>query len=253
METITLTFGDCAENHRGMQKIGKERTSGLSFSELEEIQQWFISQGKQCDMIDLSTVLPEDVKEKAEPAFLLVVKDGCGALTDKDALMAEQASLSRDTKAFMYGRVVNKKARHNLCFSDFDQEADYGEGKGTVVSFERLPKLRNVRTILGLIGGRKLDDLQCEGNYYYNIKKTYIGFHGDTERRIVVAIRLGAEFPIHFQWFRDTLPVGKMYTRVLGDGDVYFMSEKAVGFDWKTKKKLTLRHAAGPEKIVKTW
>jgi hypothetical protein len=25
----------------------------------------------------------------------------------------------------MYGRVVNKRARHNICFSDFDQEPDY--------------------------------------------------------------------------------------------------------------------------------
>lgn len=253
METITLTFGDCAENHRGMQKIGKEGSSGLSFTDLKEIQQWFVSQGKICEMIDLTQLLPEDERKLADPAYLLVVKDGCCALTDKDALFKEQLALPRDTKAFMYGRVVNKKARHNLCFSDFDQEANYEEGKGTVMSFKRLPRLRNVREMLGLVGGRKLEGLQCEGNYYYNVEKTYIGFHGDTERRIVVALRLGADFPIHYQWFKESKPIGEFFSLILSDGDVYFMSEKAVGYDWKTKKKTTLRHAAGDERIVKTW
>ena len=29
--------------------------------------------------------------------------------------------------------------------------------------------------------------------------------------------------------------------------DMYIMSEKAVGFDWKKKKMLTLRHTAGKD------
>lgn len=253
METITLTFGDCAENHRGMQKIGTEVSSGMSVSELKSVQKWFEEKGKECELADLRECLSDDEKEKVEEAYVLIVKGGCGVLTDVDGLIAEQKSLSRDTKAFMYGRVVNKKARHNLCFSDFDQDAKYEEGKGTVVSFERLPHLAEVRKKLGEFGVEKLVKLQCEGNYYYDVKKTYIGFHGDTERRIVVAVRLGADFPIHFQWFQKSEAKGKMFTRVLSNGDVYFMSEKAVGFDWKLKKKYTLRHAAGAEKIVKKW
>ena len=42
-----------------------------------------------------------------------------------------------------------------------------------------------------------------EGNYYYDIKKCGIGFHGDAERRKVVGIRLGDSIPLHFQWFLD--------------------------------------------------
>jgi hypothetical protein len=253
METITLTFGDCAENHRGMQKIGKEVSVGMSVDDLKVAKKWFEEKGKVCELTDLRMCLPEEEREKAEKAEVLIVKGGCDVLTDVDGLRSEQMELPRDTKAFMYGRVVNKKARHNLCFSDFDQEADYEEGKGTVVSFGRLPHLAEVRKKLGEIGVEKLTGLQCEANYYYDVRKTYIGFHGDTERRIVVAVRLGADFPMHFQWFQKSEAKGELFTRMLSNGDVYFMSEKAVGFDWKLKKKYTLRHAAGDVKIVKSW
>ena len=253
METITLTFGDCAENHRGMQAIGGMAESGLSGADLEMAKEWFEKKGKVCEMIDLRSLLPEGDREKAGEAFLLIVKDGCDAVVDKVALTVEQNTLERDTKAFMYGRVVNKKARHNLCFSDFDQVADYEKKKGTVVLFEKLPVLAAIRSVLPEICGKKVENLQCEANYYYDVKKTYIGFHGDTERRIVVAFRLGAAFPIHYQWFKESKPVGVLLTKMLNGGDVYFMSEKAVGFDWKKKKIYTLRHAAGAEKLVKKW
>ena len=254
METITLTFGDCAENHRGMQAIGEMAKSGLTEKELEATRVWFETSGKKCEMFDLRDLLPVEVRKDAEPAFLLVVRGGADVLgTTADALYTEQKSLTWDTKAFMYGRVVNKKARHNLCYSDFAQEAKYEEGKGTVIPFTELPNLAMIRKSLWEITGEKLMGLQCEGNRYYDVKKTYIGFHGDTERRIVVALRLGADFDIHYQWFQKSKPVGEFFTTTLHHGDVYYMSEKAVGFDWKKKTKFTIRHAAGSAKIVKTW
>ena len=41
----------------------------------------------------------------------------------------------------------------------------------------------------------------------------------------------------------------------LNDGDVYIMSEKAVGADWKLRSKYTIRHAAGAKKYLslKRW
>lgn len=254
METITLTFGDCAENHRGMQAIGEMAKSGLTLAELQATRVWFEMSGKKCDFFDLRDLLEGGEKEKAEPAYLLIARNGCDVLGAKaDELYEEQRKLVWDSKAFMYGRVVNKKARHNLCYSDFSQEADYEAGKGTVIPFTELPFLSGVRGSLGEITGPKLTGLQCEGNRYYDTKKTYIGFHGDTERRIVVAVRLGADFDIHYQWFQNSKPVGDFFTCTLHHGDVYYMSEKAVGFDWKKRSKMTLRHAAGPMKIVKTW
>jgi len=253
METITLTFGDCAENHRGMQAIGEKKNEGLKPIELLAAKIKFEEKGIKCEMVDLRDLLPEEEREKADAAFILIARGGCDIFAPKEDVMKEQTDLEWDKKAFMYGRVVNKKARHNLCYSDFEQSAEYEKGKGTVVPFEKLPCLKKIRKELPDFLGEKTIDLQCEGNRYYDVKNTYIGFHGDTERRIVIAIRLGSDFPMHFQWFKNSKPVGKLFTEILRNGDLYVMSEKAVGFDWKKKVVYTLRHAAGKKEKVVAW
>ena len=40
-DTMTLTFGDVAENHAGMQQIGAKASEGFSVSELKEIGENF--------------------------------------------------------------------------------------------------------------------------------------------------------------------------------------------------------------------
>ena len=93
--------------------------------------------------------------------------------------------------------------------------------------------------------GPKTQGLNMEGNYYYNNAVCGIGFHGDTERRKVIGIRLGANLPIHFQRFLRHQTYGDPYVIPLDGGDMYVMSEKAVGADWKSSSILTLRHAVG--------
>jgi len=95
--------------------------------------------------------------------------------------------------------------------------------------------------------------LFAEGNYYYDINKCGIGYHGDTERKIVIGIRLGASMPLCFKWFTKGEPINADSHKIqiiLNDGDIYLMSEKAVGYDWKKKNKVTLRHAAGCDKYL---
>jgi hypothetical protein len=247
-ETITLTFGDCAENHRGMQEIGTRVEKGLTLDDLMNAKAYFETKGKTCELIDLSTITSKNDTFKFPKAYLLVVRK---ALDNSKEIYDEQCLFERDKKALMYGRVVNKHARHNLCFSDFDQVADFEQGKGTVIHFDKLPLLSAIRNSWPVIVKTdKVKALQCEANYYYDIKKTYIGFHGDTERRIVIGVRLGACFPIHYQWYKNSEKVSELFTRDLDDGDVYFMSEKAVGYDWKHSSIYSLRHAAGNEKLV---
>jgi len=255
-ETITLTFGDCAENHRGMQSLGHMASIGLTPADLITIKANMESHGVTCELIDLTQIPPNPAipatgtPPQYPPAHILIARKGIQAFDqlNGNALYTEQCQFPRDTKAFMYGRVVNKKARHNLCFSDMDQSPDYASGKGTVINFTKTPILSHIRTNLPVVTGcAKVATLQCEANYYYDIKKTYIGFHGDTERRIVVGLRLGATFPLHYQWFHKNNPVSARYTVQLNDGDIYFMDEKAVGFDWKSSSLYTLRHAAGFE------
>jgi len=168
-----------------------------------------------------------------------------------DALFTEQDYLTKDTKAFMYGRVVNKHARHNLCFGETHQEPNYEEGKGTVYAFDEVPLLKSIREKLGEIHNEKSNQLQAEGNYYYDITKCGIGFHGDTERKKVIAIRLGDKIPLCYVWYHNNQSVTNiLQINNLEHGDMYIMSEKATGYDWKSKSKYTLRHAAGCKKYT---
>jgi len=259
-ETITLTFGESAENHKGMQVLGSIAARGITTDELATIKSKYELLGFQCKIYDLTQIpmLPNPSSsisksisselQPLEPAQLLVIKR---AITNSAEIYQEQQAFPRDTKAFMYGRVVNKRARHNLCFSDFDQAPDYAAGKGTVINFTRAPHLATIRDSLPAITTLpQLAGLQCEANYYYDTTKTYIGWHGDSERRIVVGVRLGATFPLHYRWYHKGVLISEVLTLLLEDGDMYVMSNKATGNDWKCSSRPTLQHAAGDLKWI---
>ncbi len=257
-QTFTLTFGNCAENHKSMEIIGHKLDEGLDLNDLQQAQTYFNSLGAKCELINLNKIIkhlvPDSEYKNIKDAWVLIIRKGAEYILGAgktNELYLEQDSLEKDTKAFMYGRVVNKKARHNLCFSDFDQEADFENRKGTVINFTKVKLTNKIRkSIPKIITNSIVNKLQCEGNYYYDVKSTCIGYHGDTEREIVIAVRLGANFPLYYQWFKSNEKVGPVFETVLGHGDIYIMSDKAVGHDWKKSSIYTLRHAAGPKNII---
>ena len=246
--TITLTFGDQAENHKGMQIVGNMVAEGCGFNrrDMEAIARRF----KDAKIHDLKQL------DEQEDACVLVIKRGIQQILENteytyEDMFEEQASLDVDKKAFMYGRVVNKKARWNLCFDDESQEPDYENKKGRIIAMCDMPITNYIYNEFEYYFGVKALGLKGEGNYYYDVKKCGIGFHGDSERRKVLAMRLGASIPIHYQWFKDSKPVGERMVFELGGGDIYVMSEKAVGTDWKRSSIYTLRHATGCDEFTK--
>jgi len=252
-ETLTYTFSESVENHTGMQQIGNKADRGFSKEALRDAKKRFEAAGATCRLYCLNDSLP-DGTESADTAHVLVVERGLGLLigehgTDSlvDELKGQVAVV--DKHAFMKGRVVNKLARWNLCYGDSEQEPDYDNKKGRILAFSNSPVLSSVRDTLSryLSGAR---DLYAELNYYYDINKCGIGFHGDTERRKVVGVRVGASMPLHFQWFQRSLPIGERVVIPLNQGDIYVMSEKAVGTDWQKKTIPTLRHATGCSKFT---
>ena len=248
-ETYTLTFCECAENHAGMQKLGDKADLGFTTQELRKFQADLLSNGVESKYYDLT------IQDSVE-AGVLVIPNGVDQLLGQgkaDQLFQEHKTLqpSWDSKAFMKGRVVNKLARHNLCFADFDQEPNYQEGKGTVVDFKRLELTNQIRQALPKVFGDKSSNMFAEANYYYDVNKTYIGFHGDSERKRVIGVRVGADFPLFFQHYQQSQKVGPMTKINMSHGTIYIMSEEATGNDWMKKKKITLRHAAGFESVLK--
>lgn len=256
MQTFTITFGDRAENHAGMQTIGESALEGYSRDDLFKIRQWFSSKNFDSKIYDLTYNLNTDSQadlqstEKTPEAYILIVKNGVNAFCDSTDLFTELKNLNWDTKALMRGRVVNKHARHNLCFCDYSQEPDFENGRGTIINLDLVPYLKSIKNGLSEIHPKNID-LQIEGNNYYDISKCGIGFHGDSERKKVIGIRVGASMPIVFQWYHKFQPISPKFNFDLESGDLYVMCSKAVGTDWKRSSIYTLRHAAGCEKYIK--
>lgn len=264
-KTYTLTFGDQAENHAGMQKIGTPLQNGLTLKELKKAKLKFENLGYVCYLHKMKC--KEFLGEifVIHKAYILIIKNGIEVLASGASKASknlkvsnnlhkktfdEHNSMKYDKKALMRGKVVNKIARHNLCFANFSQKAEFSKGKGTIIDFNNLKYTNNIRKNLKKFFGKKASNLVAEGNYYYDNTKCGIGFHGDSERKIVIAIRLGRSMPIVFQWYHKNKPVGKQKKFNIKGGDVYVMSEKAVGYDWKCSSKYTLRHAAGCNKYT---
>ena len=245
-KVYTITFGDVAENHAKMQKIGTLHEKGYSIEHLEQIQEKLTGFNLVTELVDLTAGFDPSFQK----ASVLIIRRGAQYILGEETvgLIAENDGLTMDKKAKMKGKVVNKVARWNLCFSDEDQEPNYDDGKGRVVAWEHIPRVAQIRQVISEWTEDVL--LNGEANYYYDMSKCGIGFHGDGERRKVFAVRMGETMPLYFKWFQNSQPVGEPIELVLNDGDMYIMSEKAVGFDWLKKKIATLRHSTGSSKFT---
>jgi hypothetical protein len=258
-DCYTITFGDCAENSIGMEQIGSISDKGYTDDELCLIKN-NIENDFECIHYDLKSVLEnsicDDLYKSIPETSLLLVKNfipkALGLADATDKLYSDLTKLECDKKYWSYGRVVNKNARHNLCMSDFDQKADYENKKGTVINFTSVPILNDVRQILPTYFGDKAISLQGELNHYYDVTKCGIGYHGDTERKIVFGLRIGKPIPLTFTWFYKNQRLTDKIIIIdnICSGDLYVMSDYAVGNNWKKRNICTIRHAAGCNKYT---
>ena len=242
MRFVTHTFSECVENHAGMQTIGAKRQHGFTEEQLAAI----------ADANPDTTTL-HTLAHSGERAAVLVMHDGVDLLLGKgeaDKLLEESKGQAFDEKFLNTRRkkVQSKHGRFNNCYADTPQDPDIEKGKGTVISFDSAPKMAALRAALPTKFGPDAANLFAETNDYYNIAKPQvgIGFHGDTERSIVIGVRLGAaSLPLRFQWYHRSKAVSDEYAIALNHGDVYVMSNKATGYDWLCPSKTTLRHGVG--------
>lgn len=248
---ITLTYGDCAENHVGMQQLGEKEDKGFSLDELKKLCKKMKEDGANCEIIILNDYLDDELKKKVDDVGgVLVLRNGIDFLFGeegiKDKMYIEQNSLEWNKKYWDNRRrkVLNKIKRYNLCYDEFEQKSDLENGKGSVVHFDRVPLTKKLRELIGGMLGKSGENLRCEGNNYYDIKsgKCGIGWHGDKERSKVVGVRLGVNGSLCYVWCHDGEEVSDRIKINLDGGDIYIMSEKSVGNDWLSRKKVTLRH-----------
>ena len=269
MNVVTITFGDSGENHVGNQQIGvKVKTGqGFNYDDFVNAKEKAENMGFNVEIIDLKSLIQDlidsenedkiDIK-RLKPAHIILIK---GLDKDNaDKIYGEMNTFEWDKKYYDTRRkkVLNKRARSNVCFDKESQEPDYENGKGRIVSFNKLPHLTKAKELIGEIFGDKGKNLIGEGNRYEDRTKNGIGYHGDAERLKVVALRVNEKdengetgtMPICWNWFYRYQPIGKKLTLNIEHGTIYAMSEYATGFNWKRSSEYTLRHAAGGKKYT---
>tara|TARA_B100001093_G_scaffold472900_1_gene496396 strand:- start:5310 stop:6077 length:768 start_codon:yes stop_codon:yes gene_type:complete len=250
---ICITAGEQSENHVGMQINGNGLAkSGFTIDDLLLFKTTLEEKKINCEYYRLDSVLED--KNHLNAAALLIIRNGVDYIINDNSksMLKEQVNYEWDKKYWdtRRSKVLNKHARYNVCYSNYKQEPDYENKKGTIICLDDVPILNKWLTTLPIIFGEKAKNLQVEGNLYYNSNKCGIGFHGDSERKKVIACSLGKSRPIHWQWYLQSKPIGERIKFELNNGDMYIMSEKTTGYDWKKRNIKTLRHAAG-EKYTK--
>jgi len=262
-ETMTLTFGEQSVGHTGMEISGSGLLpEGLSMADLRRAQKKFHDIGVVTELIELNSILPDPIG--AQEAGILIVRGGIQVLFDEwceinrregrcvsvPSLYREQQRLQWDKQAKMRGEVKNKQARYNLKYGETSIEPDYMNNVSRVVAFRDIPLTQIIREMIPVFLGSKTEKLQAEGNYYFRKNapgdKRGIGFHGDAERKVVVAFRIGSQMNIGYQWFLAGRPAGPTKKMLINGGDFYAMSEKASGYDWK-------RTVANIESVGSRW
>lgn len=242
---ITLTFCECSENHVGMSKNGIKSNNGYSSNDLDFVTHK-LSNSHNIERYNLLDYLNKDDYNDLKPE-LLVIRN----YLENNILFQKLKELKWDRKYYDTRRqkVLNKRARANLCFSNYNQDPDYENKKGTIISYSNIEELEQLKNnIENLINDK---NLECEGNLYDDTSKNGIGWHGDSERKKVIGIRLGESAELKFRWYKNSEIKGETFSITLNDGDLYIMTEKTTGNDWKKKKIYTLRHSAISNKYTK--
>ena len=254
--TYSLTVGNGGENHTGMEFIGSMRKKGEGWN----LERLLYAKGILEDIFDLNVELYNlndlldgveiEEKKQPEPAYFMLVKNFL-SLKVHEKYLKELGSYEWDDKYFCTRRkkVLNKHARTNVCYGPNHRDPDYENKKGTIIGYDESPLVYRLKQVVEIL--MKDHDLIVEGNKYLNVKKNGIGPHGDTERVVVACLRVGEMMPMKYGWFHKSKVVGKTLTVDVPGRSLYFMSEKAVGADWKKNSQYELRHAAGAEKYLK--
>ena len=262
IHSAVYTLSHYAEGHVGMdieesETAKKGLNKAMSNEDLKRVAEYLRAKGATATMVNLK-------KSPDEPdARVLFIKNGINWIgADREKVFNEMRSLGKDgmdTRYYNSRRkmVQNKLARWNFNAGDRHQDADIPNGKNTLYHFDELPELGKIRQGINKMADQlkmpHLNGLLAEANVYYN-DTCGIRYHGDDERpeSPVIGCNLGEDRFICFRSFFKHRFYGNEFKVKLSHGDMYFMSEEAVGIGWirKTHQKVIFRHRAGSARFL---
>ena len=90
--------------------------------------------------------------------------------------------------------------------------------------------------------GEKASDLQAEGNHYHHTTSGRAIMEIPKEK-LIICLSLGKSSLIRFNWrmpYSSNHELNPIDIK-LNHGDIYIMSEKATGYDWKQRSKVRVQ------------
>ena len=151
-ETFSLTFGDQGENHVGMEKIGEivEKGYGFNLEDFLNYEKLFKNDNINYKIYNLNELYNSNIYKLETPnAYLMVIKNGIDYFLkdtniSSNDLYNQLTSIPWDTKYYDVRRkkVLNKNARHNICFGTTNSEPDYINKKGRIISYNNIIPLK---------------------------------------------------------------------------------------------------------------
>jgi hypothetical protein len=250
---VCITFGEVACTHIGGVEQGKKALRGFSAEELKK------ARCKNGEYYDLSERLPLDLAKDNE-APLLIMRGVLQELATNSSVNVSELFHHEMTENVVWdkkywdvrrSKTLNKQARLNTMFGNEEIQHSEDYRQPSVNSFSRLHILSTIREYLPMILGDKAIGLYAEGNYYHE-EKSGIGFHGDTERKIVVGVSCGSPTILRFQWRSPgnseaySCPIDFH----INPGDIYVMGERTSGENWKKRSQWRIVHSAGSSKYT---
>ena len=186
----------------GMEILGEAADDGFNLEDLMRIKDYTdVCYGDMVELID-----EERLQHPHCQKMLLSRKQPtlgfAEILTNERATRIFKENLYEWDKNFgtHVKKVQNKHARHNVCFDDVGRDADYENGKGTVVSWSDVPDTHVMHRALPVLLGEKGKGLVCEGNLYYDVKKLELDGMA-IQKGKVVGLRFGESIPLKFKWW----------------------------------------------------
>lgn len=213
------------------------------------------------ERIHLNLLLPADMRDQSEFAELFIIPNGIEMLTSKaakDEIFTFLNDCEFDEQGYHYGKLRKKYSEQSLEFAnDIERKSNLAQKISTIVDVKKIPHVVAIRKQLAeMMDKPNIENGIGEVNRYLNTDKNPnqcgVGPRGYAQCREVIAFRLGHEMKFSYQWFFKCLPIGQRFERILLGGTIYLMSKKAVGYDYKLRKILTLRHFAGSGKFSPT-
>lgn len=251
--TATITLSENIMHFSSMQNFGQKAENGFSNDDLIKVYNLFPS--GTCEIINLKDILPKTLYEIPD-AYILIIREQFKIYADEilNTMISQEGSnsegiitgVSWDDYRIHNSKLVESKLHKKLVFLDIQElyKLPFStiENRGTIYNIRRIPHLFKLNEVFNSLFNERL---YAEGTYYYNTNECYTPMHQKKERKKVINLHLGSSFPLHFCWYHQSQKVSDMKTIQINHGDLYIMSEIAIGNIKESKTKLYLKHSMG--------